>query len=157
MEAPRSAVLPEKKRGLVQGSPLSPILLNLYLHHHLDRPWRKKFPTIPLVRYADDILILCRSIGEAREAHASLKEMLVPQGMQLKGTAETAVRNLARGTQATWLGYEFRLQQGDLVVALAPQTIENLMADMQMNVWEPEPGVLADQVIQGWLTQAGPA
>ena len=30
-----------KRHGIRQGGPLSPLLLNLYLHHVLDVPWQK--------------------------------------------------------------------------------------------------------------------
>ena len=33
-----TVIQPDKTPGLRQGSPLSPLLLNLYLHHTLDRP-----------------------------------------------------------------------------------------------------------------------
>ena len=57
--------------GLRQGGSLSPLLLNLYLHHHLDKPWRREHPDVPLIRVADDILLLCRTVEEARHARAS--------------------------------------------------------------------------------------
>ena len=34
----KTVIQPDKTPGLRQGSPLSPLLLNLYLHHTLDRP-----------------------------------------------------------------------------------------------------------------------
>ncbi len=34
------------KHGLPQGSPLSPLLLNIYLDHFLDTPWRKLHPNL---------------------------------------------------------------------------------------------------------------
>jgi hypothetical protein len=58
-----------KLPGLRQGGPLSPLFLNLYLDHCLDKMWRKLFPGIPLIRYADDILLLCRSRKEAVGAY----------------------------------------------------------------------------------------
>src|SRR5262245_28500151 len=45
-----------KQPGLRQGGPLSPMLLNIYLHHLLDAPWRDLHPHLPLLRYADDVL-----------------------------------------------------------------------------------------------------
>ena len=54
-----------RKIGIVQGSPLSPLLANIYLH-----PFDKAMTRagIRMVRYADDLLLLCRSEGRAREA-----------------------------------------------------------------------------------------
>ena len=43
-----------------EADPLSPLLLNLYLHHLLDVRWRTLHPDSPLLRYADDLLLLCR-------------------------------------------------------------------------------------------------
>ena len=54
-----------RKIGIVQGSPLSPLLANIYLH-----PFDKAMTRagIRMVRYADDLLLLCRSEGRARHA-----------------------------------------------------------------------------------------
>lgn len=42
------------QRGIIQGSPLSPLLLNVYLDHFLDQPWQRQTLALPLIRYADD-------------------------------------------------------------------------------------------------------
>ena len=54
-----------RKIGIIQGSPLSPLLANIYLH-----PFDKAMTRagIRLVRYADDLLLLCRSEGRAHHA-----------------------------------------------------------------------------------------
>ena len=54
-----------RKIGILQGSPLSPLLANIYLH-----PFDKAMTRagIRLVRYADDLLLLCRSEGRAHHA-----------------------------------------------------------------------------------------
>lgn len=54
-----------RKIGILQGSPLSPVLANIYLHP-FDKAMQRS--GIRLVRYADDILLLCRT--EARAHHA---------------------------------------------------------------------------------------
>jgi len=80
-------------RGLHQGSTLSPALLNAYLAEHLDLPWAEQHPQWPLVRYADDIIVLTRSKAEARAAHRALATMLARVGMELA----------AHKTRNTWL------------------------------------------------------
>ncbi len=52
-------------KGVVQGSPISPLLSNLYLDE-LDELLKQQ--QFHLVRYADDFLILCRSRAEAEQA-----------------------------------------------------------------------------------------
>jgi RNA-directed DNA polymerase len=69
--------------GLKQGGPLSPLALNIYLAHILDRPWRRRKHQ-PLIRVADDLLVLCRSGKQADAARAELRGLLLPAGMQLK-------------------------------------------------------------------------
>ena len=54
-----------RKIGIIQGSPLSPLLANIYLHS-FDKAMIRS--GIRLVRYADDLLLLCRSEGRARHA-----------------------------------------------------------------------------------------
>lgn len=54
-----------RKIGIIQGSPLSPLLANIYLH-----PFDKAMTRagIRMVRYADDLLLLCRSENRAQHA-----------------------------------------------------------------------------------------
>lgn len=54
-----------RKTGIIQGSPLSPLLANIYLHS-FDKAMTRA--GIRLVRYADDLLLLCRSEGRAKFA-----------------------------------------------------------------------------------------
>jgi len=91
--------------GLRQGGPLSPLLLNFYLDYFLDRKWRKIHPQIPLLRYADDILILCRTPQEARTAYAALVDLLCPTGMQLKETFESALSYVKSERGTDWMGF----------------------------------------------------
>src|SRR4051812_44973032 len=54
-------IVGDQKKGLPQGGPLSPFLMNLYADHFLDQKWRQQFPETPGIRYIDDELILCRA------------------------------------------------------------------------------------------------
>ena len=95
-----------------KGSPLSPLLLNVYLVHFLDTRWRKLHPDLPLLRYADDSLILCRTEEEAQSARLDLEQLLTPAAMLLKH-CDDPVRNLALGKHAEWLGYQIAHSSAD--------------------------------------------
>ena len=74
-----------RKIGIIQGSPLSPLLANIYLH-----PFDKAMTRagIRLVRYADDLLLLCRSENRARHAlqHAQRQLARLKLGLNAKKT-----------------------------------------------------------------------
>lgn len=59
-------------RGIPQGSPLSPLLANLYLDE-LDEAVQVRYP---MVRYADDFVVLARSRDEAESARDLIIEVL---------------------------------------------------------------------------------
>lgn len=61
---------PEK--GILQGSPLSPILSNLYLSK-FDEYIKNRYK---LVRYADDLVVLCKNEEEAHKAYADVQQQL---------------------------------------------------------------------------------
>jgi hypothetical protein len=67
----------DKRRGIPQGSPLSPLLANLYMRR-LVLGWKMRGLEQSLgtriVTYADDLVILCRR-GKAEEALVRLREI----------------------------------------------------------------------------------
>jgi group II intron reverse transcriptase/maturase len=64
-------VNPEK--GTPQGSVVSPILANLFLHHAFDSWMKKHCPYIPFERYADDIICHCKTEAQALWLKDALK------------------------------------------------------------------------------------
>lgn len=63
-------------KGTPQGGVISPLLSNIFLHYALDRWIELKYPQISFVRYADDMVIHCRTEQEANEVVASVKARL---------------------------------------------------------------------------------
>lgn len=53
-------------KGTPQGSVISPILANLFLHCTFDRWMTEKHSDIPFERYADDVICHCNSEAQAR-------------------------------------------------------------------------------------------
>lgn len=68
----------DKRRGIPQGSPLSPLLANLYMRRFV-LGWKKlgleRSLGSRIVTYADDLVILCRK-GKAAEALQRLREIM---------------------------------------------------------------------------------
>jgi hypothetical protein len=149
-------VLTDTGRGLRQGGCLSPLLLNLYLDHHLDRRWRARHGNTPLLRYADDLLVLGHTVEEAHQAWTELREMLLPAGMPLKGSPSSAVRDLADGGDTDWLGYRIFKGQDGLVVHPAERSWDSLRLQLAQSHAEPDSPLRAVVVIGGWLDQLGP-
>jgi group II intron reverse transcriptase/maturase len=74
-------------RGLSQGSPISPLLANLYLHP-MDR--LLELEGLRLIRYADDFLMLCPSQGRAVWAQNFVARHLRERGLALN-TVKTRI------------------------------------------------------------------
>ena len=144
------------KRGIPQGSPLSPLMLNVYLDHFVDRPWQKRFPNLPLLRTADDVLVLCRSKDEALEAYEQLRGLLDPAGMPLKGNVQSSLRDLGRGDRAEWLGYNVELADSELIVNLGTRMWTSLNERLVRAHEKPNSPLVARDAIAGWIEQAGP-
>ena len=102
------------------------MLLNVYLHHHLDRRWRRKHADVPLLRWADDLLVLCRTQEEAQQVYQDLKSLLLPAGMRLKSDPERAIHDLAGGDRAEWLGFRLSKGAGGLKVTLTDKAWKSL-------------------------------
>lgn len=91
------------EEGTPQGGVISPLLANLYLnpldHEMARRGWE-------MVRYADDFVILCRSVEEALEALEAVKAWVKEAGLTLHPT-KTRLADLGGGEGFDFLGYHF--------------------------------------------------
>jgi len=63
-------------RGTPQGGVISPLLANLFLHYALDRWLEINHPQIRFTRYADDVVIHCRTLAEAQNLMQAIKERM---------------------------------------------------------------------------------
>ena len=59
-----------------QGSPISPLLANLFMHYAFDKWMDREHPGCPFERYADDVVIHCNTEQQARQLCAGLVERL---------------------------------------------------------------------------------
>ena len=55
-----------REKGTPQGSPISPLLANLFMHYAFDRWMDREHPDCPFERYADDVVVHCDTEEQAR-------------------------------------------------------------------------------------------
>ena len=84
-----------RDRGVLQGSPLSPLLSNVYLDG-FDEEMENR--GLCLVRFADDLLVLCRTEAEAHAALSTIATLLEPLKLRLNET-KTAILPCEAGFQ----------------------------------------------------------
>jgi len=93
--------------GSPQGGVLSPLLANIYLHE-VDREWQGRGPRAVLVRYADDMLILCPTEADARREYEHLRSVLSGLGLTLN---EEKTRLVEVRDGIDFLGFSYRRGQ----------------------------------------------
>lgn len=114
MQMPDGTVAPREK-GTPQGSPISPLLANLFMHYAFDTWMVREFPGCPFERYADDVVVHCNTEAQARALRASIAARLGSLGLQLHPDKTKIVYckdAMRRGTSEhvsfDFLGYTFR-------------------------------------------------
>lgn len=122
IEAFRRRFHPQK--GILQGSPLSPVLANLYLTD-FDKTFQNG--ETQLVRYCDDFVILCRTREEAEKSLARTRCELAKKNLTLH---PEKTRILAPNDEFEFLGYKF-LANGMIE---PPPTATNQMANKLKNM-----------------------
>jgi RNA-directed DNA polymerase len=75
--------LEARDRGSPQGSAISPVLANIFLHYALDLWLARVFPDVPFERYADDAILHCRSEQQARVVLGAITKRLARVGLDL--------------------------------------------------------------------------
>ena len=97
----------DNRRGIPQGSPISPLLANLYMRRFV-LGWKKlgleRSLGTRLVTYADDLVILCRR-GKAQEALQRLREIMGKLKLTVS-EEKTRICRIPEG-ELDFLGYTF--------------------------------------------------
>jgi RNA-directed DNA polymerase len=108
-------VLVERDKGTPQGSAVSPILANLFMHFAFDTWMARKFPACPFERYADDAVVHCVSKRQAEYVLAGIAERMKEVGLRLHPDKTRIVfckdgrrRGDHEHTSFTFLGFTFR-------------------------------------------------
>ncbi len=150
--------------GTPQGGVISPLLCNVYLHR-LDRRWDARRMG-RLVRYADDLVVMCATRQQAERALAALTAMLADLGLAPKASKTRIVHLEEGGEGFDFLGFHHRWvrarsQQHRHVQFLARWPSEKAMRRVRDRVrdltarWRlclPVEVIVADvnRVLRGW-------
>jgi RNA-directed DNA polymerase len=106
--------LQARDRGTPQGSAVSPVLANLFMHYAFDLFLAREFPGVQFERYADDAVVHCVTERQARHVWAALAQRLDSVGLRLHPDKTRIVyckddrrRGSFEHTSFTFLGYTF--------------------------------------------------
>lgn len=122
----------ERTKGSPQGSVISPLLSNLFMHYAFDEWLRRRDPSIQFARYADDAVIHARSEREAETLLVALRERMAECGLELHPEKTKIVycqdddrRGTYEQTSFDFLGYTFRPRRaknrhGKLFISFLP-------------------------------------
>jgi group II intron reverse transcriptase/maturase len=97
--------------GSPQGGVISPCLCNVYLHR-LDRQWAERGTGV-LVRFADDMVVMCRTRAEADQALVALRAILSELELTLKDAKTRIVQLREGGEGLDFLGFHHRWVRGN--------------------------------------------
>jgi RNA-directed DNA polymerase len=136
--------------GVPQGSVLSPLLSNLYL---LPLDGAMSQAGYKLVRYCDDLVVLCRTQAEAEAALALVQTWTAQNGLRLHPEKTCVVACHEVGQSFDFLGYRF--QNGRRFVR--PKSLKALRDRIRQKTGRTRSGSLEDiiaelnPILRGWF------
>jgi RNA-directed DNA polymerase len=107
--------LAAREKGTPQGSPISPLLANVFMHYAFDMWMAREHPGCPFERYADDVVAHCDTEEQAHQLRAAIAGRLGALGLELHPDKTKVVLckdtnrpGEAQHTSFDFLGYTFR-------------------------------------------------
>jgi RNA-directed DNA polymerase len=167
-----------RDRGTPQGSAVSPVLANLFMHYAFDLWLSREFPAVKFERYADDAVVHCVTRRQASEVLAALAERMESVGLRLH-PGKTKIVYCRDGlrrlnhehTSFTFLGYTFAPRQaigkdGKPFLSFLPAVSREALKAMgqqvrhwRMHMWVNkdlnEIAEVINPVIRGWMSYYG--
>ena len=167
-----------RDRGTPQGGVISPLLANLFLHYAFDMWMTREFPVIRFERYADDVVIHCKSLAQATMLHDKLKQRLAECKLELSPSKTKIVyckdRERAQEYKEIsfdFLGYTFRPRKsvskdGDVSLNFLPaisgkaakairQTVRDWNLKRKVRISLEEIARRINPVVRGWMVYYG--
>lgn len=171
--------LAQRGCGTPQGSAVSPVLANLFLHYALDLWLGREFPDCPWERYADDAVVHCRTRAQAEAVLAALRQRMEQVGLALHPDKTNIVycRDGRRTgswegpTSFTFLGFTFRARSvqdkyrrrlSGFNPAVSDDALKKMSAEVRSwqlhrrtNLTEWELARAINPIVTGWMTYYG--
>jgi len=145
----------DEPQGTPQGGVISPLLANIYLDP-LD--WLMAGQGFEMVRYADDMVVLCRSQEEAGKALEKLGEWMAEAGLTLHPDKTRTVDMDMADSHFDFLGYRFkRSRRGRLIRLVRPKSLRKLRESIKprtrRNNGKSMEAIVADinRTLKGWF------
>ncbi len=170
--------LVSRDKGTPQGSVVSPLLSNLFLHYAYDEWMRRNNPNIPFERYADDIIVHCRSEKQARWIKSEVEKRLLQCRLELH-PEKTKIVYCKSGKRNEnypnerfdFLGYTFRPRQarsreGKYFLGFVPAVSDKAAKGMrqEMRSWKfhlrsdlsiEDLSRFCNSILRGWINYYG--
>jgi group II intron reverse transcriptase/maturase len=138
--------------GTPQGGVISPLLANIYLHE-MDEQVTRLYG-VRMVRYADDVVILCKTKDKAGRTMKRVEEILTGLKLRLNKT-KTKIVNVNKES-FEFLGFKFKRWGGKLFVTPGEKAIQKFKDSVRATTNRRQPvkpkeliGRL-NSVIRGW-------
>lgn len=169
----------QRMRGTPQGGVISPLLSNIFLHLVFDNWMQKEFPCIHFERYADDILVHCRSEPQLKFIERKIRTRFAQCKLELCQEKTKSVyckdsnRNSTYPIQSfDFLGYTFRPRsvqdnKGKFFVSFSPAVSRKSLKAMRLKIKEhtlikggfsqsiEEVAKSINPIIHGWINYYG--
>jgi len=170
--------LHDRDRGTPQGSAVSPVLANLFMHYAFDLWLAREFPQVAFERYADDAVIHCVTQRQARRVLAAVGERMRQVGLELHPDKTKVIycqdsnrRGSYEQVSFTFLGFTFqprgaRRADGVQFTSFLPAVSKDALKKMSavLKAWRLHRRVTSTQadlarminpVVRGWMAYYG--